>query len=440
MTHTISSGRMPLTRPLRAATLVAITLWVYPRSFTVPQHRATNLRQRPALNSSPGDSGFEARSNPSTSLASSYVIHASNPGLNEFVWALSPLPEADEKHGVGAVASMALKSSTRKEEAAHTLACKVDEASSEMSVTIASTRENDPFLLDVLARVLVQWAAKRSDIGSSETSKISVMIEVPGSDSDNGFSLTASDLLTDNPQALFKTMLADDAVATEMSEMVDSTGQKLGAVPRPLVHKLNLLHRGIGMVVGKEQRVTQGMPSSSLPEIYCHQRADTKRIFPSLYDMFVGGVSTAGEDAKKTAAREVAEELGLERALEDPASDALAGPLFDCTVCTGYNRCVVSMFTYKCAAEEKVRLGADEVQWGGYVKYDVVEDAALLSINRLKERGEWPGSGDESDNELAPSDHLQNLEGADWSTWDFVPDGLLVWEAWVRWRKQVPAS
>jgi len=125
----------------------------------------------------------------------------------------------------------------------------------------------------------------------------------------------------------------------------------LAIVPRLLVHMHNILHRGVGIVLLRthsDSNETIDKNSRALHptcDLYCHQRTLTKRIFPGLYDMFVGGVSSAGENASVTAAREVAEELGLERALhfeKSPISD----PLFLCTVCTSYNRCVVTVFQY----------------------------------------------------------------------------------------------
>lgn len=46
-------------------------------------------------------------------------------------------------------------------------------------------------------------------------------------------------------------------------------------------------------------------------EVYCHRRTSTKRVFPSMYDMFIGGVSGTMEPAATTALRELGEELGL---------------------------------------------------------------------------------------------------------------------------------
>lgn len=271
-----------------------------------------------------------------TSLASSFSVHISTPRPNNFVWELVPLPtatneaEGNATTGVGALALAALESQSKSStEVAYTLNCNLDTSIDEaiqIKVSITSNNGSDDecddqdFLLGILSRTLIQWAAVQStDVASEtlDTTGIDVVFDIPGSKFEGNLSFVAGEVLGNNPINLFDGII-EDASKVEMSEMVDSKGKKLGVVPRPLVHKLNLLHRGIGMVVCKGQHITQYMPHESLPDIYCHQRTDSKRVFPSLYDMFVGGVSTAGEDARLTASREVAEELGLARALGDP--------------------------------------------------------------------------------------------------------------------------
>lgn len=162
----------------------------------------------------------------------------------------------------------------------------------------------------------------------------------------------------------------------EFVEMVDFHNdivvQPIAILPRNLVHKFNILHRGIGMVVCKNIHLSDSSNNPNDAEVYCHRRTDFKRIFPSMYDMFIGGVALANENDYLTAAREVAEELGLKRALEDydqspdglvidkgSTQDALHGPLFKCIVCTGYNRCIVTMFTYAVdAVTESIKVSA----------------------------------------------------------------------------------
>lgn len=52
-------------------------------------------------------------------------------------------------------------------------------------------------------------------------------------------------------------------------------------------------------------------PAAVQGDVYCHRRTSTKRVFPSLYDMFIGGVSESMEPAAHTALRELGEELDL---------------------------------------------------------------------------------------------------------------------------------
>ena len=80
----------------------------------------------------------------------------------------------------------------------------------------------------------------------------------------------------------------------ENVDMVDTLGKPWVSVPRPLVHTFNLLHRGVGIMVVKTKSGDEF--DLDLPDwkentlVYVHRRTDSKRIFPSLYDMFVGGV------------------------------------------------------------------------------------------------------------------------------------------------------
>jgi hypothetical protein len=78
------------------------------------------------------------------------------------------------------------------------------------------------------------------------------------------------------------------------------------------------------------------------------------------------------------------------------------------------------------------------VAWGDYVPYEIVELAADESVDRLLKRGDWTGS-DRGD-DIAPESTVASTWDHDgvprWDTWDFVPDGLLVWEAWKSYVRQ----
>ena len=77
--------------------------------------------------------------------------------------------------------------------------------------------------------------------------------------------------------------------------------QVLASLPRVQVHQLNLLHKGIGVLI-----------VNSNSDIFVHQRSSTKRLFPSMFDMFIGGVCSSNEAPGETLVRELYEEAGLD--------------------------------------------------------------------------------------------------------------------------------
>mmetsp|Transcript_28927 Transcript_28927/g.33621 ORF Transcript_28927/g.33621 Transcript_28927/m.33621 type:complete len:586 (+) Transcript_28927:121-1878(+) len=467
-----------------------------------------------------------------TSLVSSHVIYMENDTQRQqWTWTLLPLERvvSDVKGvlGVGTTAIQSLKSSMptieTMEKYGHTkFVGSFDERNQDIKVQIIINNQNNDthngdrdgdgdgndkienanndLLIATISRIMIQQmirdlyssseitSTSTSDSNSTSDSDINTTrnnnlqsINVNLSSSYNTFtkeSYDISNLLSSNGYPpLFQSLLPPDTNMSkiEMSDMVDAEGIVIGSLPRLLVHKLNILHRGIGIVVCNEEHITKNN-TTHFGDLYCHQRTKTKRIFPSLYDMFVGGVSTAGESSILTAAREVAEELGLDRPLrilEESShkesknemvendnmmmtmESPLSKPLFKCTVCTSYNRCVVTVFTYKFEQEKdcNIKWQEEEVSWGDFVPYHIVEYAAALSIQRLVQNGLWPGSGndnganrdddcDSDTNTIIQSNIMKNANlhfeyesqaEENWNSWDFVPDGLLVWIAWLKW-------
>ena len=98
-----------------------------------------------------------------------------------------------------------------------------------------------------------------------------------------------------------------------MSEVVaiydleDPAGRVVGTAPRAQMRAENLPHGATAVIVRK--------PTG---EIFVHRRADTKDIWPGRHDCAAGGVLQAGEDPDEAAARELAEELGIEGAVLVP--------------------------------------------------------------------------------------------------------------------------
>lgn len=289
----------------------------------------------------------------------------------------------------------------------------------DMSADNDANMEIEPDLVDVLSRVLVQSLA--NTISQQRDINLSAVFDIvlpSGSKSRIDFSKS---------KPIYEQLFPDREDDDEMVALVDASGQSSwGYVPRSLVHRHNLLHRGVGILVSSSSTNEDSKFEDSM--IYCHQRTASKRIFPSLYDMFVGGVAVAGEhgDASVTAQRELGEELGL-----SPQHQRALTYLYNCIVCTDYNRCVVDVF--RCDVENKdeckITWQPEEVAWGAWVPYSVVEAAADRSIQRCSA---WPGKYPKVQSKRKGNIDEDGGLGFDgWEDWDFVPDGLLVWEAWL---------
>jgi uncharacterized protein YhfF/isopentenyldiphosphate isomerase len=88
--------------------------------------------------------------------------------------------------------------------------------------------------------------------------------------------------------------------ADELLDIVDASDQVIGQMPRGEATARGLRHRCAFVFV----RDGSG-------RIFVHRRTPDKLVFPSMYDMFVGGVVGAGETYDDAALREAEEELGV---------------------------------------------------------------------------------------------------------------------------------
>jgi len=87
----------------------------------------------------------------------------------------------------------------------------------------------------------------------------------------------------------------------ELVEVVDPTGAVLDTVPRSRMRAENLRHRAVYVAV-----------RSGAGALLAHQRAAWKDVWPSRWDLAVGGVLGVGERWRDAAVRELAEEVGVE--------------------------------------------------------------------------------------------------------------------------------
>ncbi|WP_338485703.1 NUDIX domain-containing protein [Streptomyces sp. SCSIO 75703] len=88
--------------------------------------------------------------------------------------------------------------------------------------------------------------------------------------------------------------------ADEILDIVDEDDRVVGRARRGDVYARGLRHRAVFV----RARDPEG-------RLFVHRRTPVKLVYPSFYDMFVGGVVGAGESYDEAALREAREELGV---------------------------------------------------------------------------------------------------------------------------------
>ncbi len=86
----------------------------------------------------------------------------------------------------------------------------------------------------------------------------------------------------------------------ELVDIVDDDDEVVATVTRAEMRAKRLQHRAVSIAV---------LSSDGL--LLVHRRADTKDVWPGMWDMAAGGVVAAGEHYEDAARRELAEELGV---------------------------------------------------------------------------------------------------------------------------------
>ncbi|MGW8065670.1 NUDIX hydrolase [Streptomyces ziwulingensis] len=150
------------------------------------------------------------------------------------------------------------------------------------------------------------------------------------------------------------------SAADEILDVVDENDHVVGQARRGDVYARGLRHRCV-FVYARDAR----------DRVFVHRRTAVKLVFPSLYDMFVGGVVGAGESYDDAALREAREELGVTRL---PRPEHLFTFLYD----DGAGRSWWSA-VYEVRCEGPVAPQVEEVAWHGF-----------LTETELERRlGEW---------------------------------------------------
>ena len=159
----------------------------------------------------------------------------------------------------------------------------------------------------------------------------------------------------------------------ELVDVVDEQDRVVDTALRHRVRAGNLLHRGVAILV-----------LDGAGRLYVHRRTPMKDIFPSAYDMMVGGMVTSGESYGSAARRELGEELGITAApLVKRFQHRYLGP---------DNNCHIAV--YEARWNGPVTHQESEISWGAWMSLDELS-AALPA-------------------------------------WNVVPDGLAVYQRWLR--------
>src|SRR3954464_1510676 len=132
----------------------------------------------------------------------------------------------------------------------------------------------------------------------------------------------------------------------EIVALVDRSGAVVGRAERSVVRRDNLMHAATAVLV----RGSRG-------GIYVHRRPPDKDWAPDHHDAAAGGVLTDGEDAEPSAARELAEELGI--------TGARLRPLGLSVYEDDTTRCVEHCFETTWSGP--VRHADGEVVWGAWM-------------------------------------------------------------------------
>ncbi len=167
--------------------------------------------------------------------------------------------------------------------------------------------------------------------------------------------------------------------ADEILDIVDENDRVIGQSPRGEAYARGLRHRCVFI----QARDAEG-------RIFVHRRTPTKLVFPSLYDMFVGGVVGAGESYDTAALREAEEELGV---------TGLPLPRY--------------LFTFLYDN------GAGQTWWSA-----VYEVRCDLPVRPQAEEVAW--------HDFLPEDEVRRRLG----DWEWVPDGLAAYERLVAFRSR----
>jgi isopentenyldiphosphate isomerase len=139
--------------------------------------------------------------------------------------------------------------------------------------------------------------------------------------------------------------------ASELIDVVDADDRVVGQATRAEMRARKLRHRATYILVFNSQG-----------QLFVHRRTATKDVYPSCYDVAVGGVVGAGERYDAGAQRELGEELGITGVAPRPI---LKFQYEDADNC-------INGRVYSCSYDGPLTLQAEEIVDGEWLDLDVV--------------------------------------------------------------------
>ena len=136
-------------------------------------------------------------------------------------------------------------------------------------------------------------------------------------------------------------MSADD----ERVDVIDEDGRTIAVVTRREVRTQRLPHRCTYVLVFNRRG-----------DLFVHLRTATKDVYPSHWDVTIGGVLAAGESFAEGTRREIAEELGV---------DAMAEELYPFRYAD--ERTIVQAMVYRLIHDGPFHLQVEEIVLGEFV-------------------------------------------------------------------------
>jgi len=147
-------------------------------------------------------------------------------------------------------------------------------------------------------------------------------------------------------------MKPNNPIHDELIDLIDDAGNTIGVVKRSEMRGRRLPHRCVYLFVFNRRG-----------ELFIHQRTATKDVYPSYWDLAVGGVLTTGETFDVGAKRELLEELGVNAAPESLFPFRYAD-----------ERTVVQAMVYRVVHDGPFQLQKEEVVRGEFVPLAELEN------------------------------------------------------------------